>query len=1530
MMIRSLVIISFIFITQFVVAQLSPFDIYLVGLDNQINDYHDFSVVIRTGKNIHKDQQFGLLNAEYNETNESWIPQNGNLVEFLSLTWTGSTIAKGTDIVIISDLQNLDKPFIIKDQNLNDITHFFEIKFKVELAQSFLGFENTSIYLYQGILLDQENHYTKLLGTILDGWHYGYDIEKYKALDIPIELISKDTYLGNLTGSISYFNPLGGDEKSPCCEDPKENTSTEIVGGKPMFFTGSSKLDFYSPKSYSIGNTTLGASSITLSGATALNSTKNECCEGILELEASGCELNVVYDPCEFGLQKTYTIIDKITNVVVYNGSGPIDGFNFPSTGSYVINIECNQSRNQQTPCSFETVIDADCEGCNRDIDVELDDDCIAHVSVTNCINPVINWYQQGSNTVLSTGSSFIPTSNGIYAYVVSGCNNCDDATGIIQVGCYDEPCDCPLSIDVDKCLATASHPCHQYQGLWYGSYSSGESLTLISGSTNNSIDLSLYPFSYFTYLYEDGNCKFSQEIEKPQICQDNCEDCDVAIALTTDCTNLYFTNNSLACHLLLTDPTQGYTPVYVFDDGISVDEGLNYNEFFDINPNEDGTYYIRYEKDGCDDILTNEIIVDCSPECGDCDNLQLIYDDENCTLSLSPDQNCLQILASLGFTIKYWYSPDPMTFLYSSEYVADDFFGNDIENGSYYIEYTHEECQLSQNTTNTILVDCNKCPSCIPEFGNIGSCPISMNCHQEYIDAQFDIVYKLNGQEISYDQFMSDAPGTGIFEVSYTSTTSATSNCSSINISQYYDCNCLPSNCGIELFLDNNSCTLSIEENNCGESLLNGHAGYTPTYFIDGQEQSGLSMMDIESNFLAANTNGLYKVVYSKVGCIDIEDELPVSCNPICTCTPTVYVDDCVLIIDDCGYNTNIYFNNASSPIASNVSHYNIDNGAGDGFYSVEFTSTDCAPQATWSQNINCACSCDTPPLFGFDNATCFLYNFGCNNYASNTYTDPQGTSVNSVSNNSEFYDVFASIVDQPGIHTMTWYNTQNNSCSPISISINVTQDQLDACAPDCDDDPENDATTQSCDYDLQIINPNNGESDRIALSLNTGSTQHNFIYNEETTSCTSSESNTFVLNNLSELALYKKINAKLDIGNGFGEGDYLTEINIWDAVNLIPYSLNLNPYDPNASLNGCAGNISINDLIFDGNSYNEYCENLEILIQNSICSQIDNSYLENSHYILNIESQLSLDGTEVRIYLIWTIRYDYNSGPWLGFSGFFDGYNGLNHTYRYLESYNNSEPFATTGAFVFEMLNDNQFSISNNLSCTSINENINISQMSNIVGSWHNFSANFVQGFSVINVVPNGFSQNRPINWNSPFPITCNEINLSVTNQCPDATNYVWSTGALTPSISVPQNSGEYTVTFDCPDGCTYEVCFDTDNPNGVCNPSTLQSTETNELSQQLTQREVEELDKHNIKISPNPSNRYFNLEIVHDAEEQSMLYIHDATGKVMQQNNLKLNHGITEHRIDASSHPPGLYFLQVETQDYQYPIQKLIIIK
>lgn len=82
------------------------------------------------------------------------------------------------------------------------------------------------------------------------------------------------------------------------------------------------------------------------------------------------------------------------------------------------------------------------------------------------------------------------------------------------------------------------------------------------------------------------------------------------------------------------------------------------------------------------------------------------------------------------------------------------------------------------------------------------------------------------------------------------------------------------------------------------------------------------------------------------------------------------------------------------------------------------------------------------------------------------------------------------------------------------------------------------------------------------------------------------------------------------------------------------------------------------------------------------------------------------------------------------------------------------------------------------------------------------------------------------------------------------------------------------------------------------------------------------VKSLEAAQLSVFPNPSNGIFILK--NEVNQKGDVFIHDATGKIILESNLKSE---PQQTININAYPKGVYFLQVEIEGLQY-FEKIIL--
>ncbi|MBN2777279.1 MAG: T9SS type A sorting domain-containing protein [Bacteroidales bacterium] len=78
----------------------------------------------------------------------------------------------------------------------------------------------------------------------------------------------------------------------------------------------------------------------------------------------------------------------------------------------------------------------------------------------------------------------------------------------------------------------------------------------------------------------------------------------------------------------------------------------------------------------------------------------------------------------------------------------------------------------------------------------------------------------------------------------------------------------------------------------------------------------------------------------------------------------------------------------------------------------------------------------------------------------------------------------------------------------------------------------------------------------------------------------------------------------------------------------------------------------------------------------------------------------------------------------------------------------------------------------------------------------------------------------------------------------------------------------------------------------------------------------------------VYPNPSNKYFNINIQSNQEDIFQLLLFDLTGRIIYSNSISVSGFETSHTIDASEIPSGTYVLQITSQKRTEIINEILI--
>ncbi|MCB0578530.1 MAG: T9SS type A sorting domain-containing protein, partial [Phaeodactylibacter sp.] len=72
--------------------------------------------------------------------------------------------------------------------------------------------------------------------------------------------------------------------------------------------------------------------------------------------------------------------------------------------------------------------------------------------------------------------------------------------------------------------------------------------------------------------------------------------------------------------------------------------------------------------------------------------------------------------------------------------------------------------------------------------------------------------------------------------------------------------------------------------------------------------------------------------------------------------------------------------------------------------------------------------------------------------------------------------------------------------------------------------------------------------------------------------------------------------------------------------------------------------------------------------------------------------------------------------------------------------------------------------------------------------------------------------------------------------------------------------------------------------------------------------------------ISLFPNPAAHTLHIQFSSFQAKQATLTVHSAAGRLQYREQLKLSPQLQQHQVDVSAWPPGVYFLRLQTKEWQ----------
>jgi len=179
----------------------------------------------------------------------------------------------------------------------------------------------------------------------------------------------------------------------------------------------------------------------------------------------------------------------------------------------------------------------------------------------------------------------------------------------------------------------------------------------------------------------------------------------------------------------------------------------------------------------------------------------------------------------------------------------------------------------------------------------------------------------------------------------------------------------------------------------------------------------------------------------------------------------------------------------------------------------------------------------------------------------------------------------------------------------------------------------------------------------------------------------------------------------------------------------------------------------------------------------------------------------------------------------------------------------------------------------------------------------------------------------------------------------ECVDKITIVYGTGSQSPTHNPDYSKiviGESVFMIEqCKEGCS-EPCIasnDSDN-DGVCDNEDKCpgyddhiDTDGDGIADGCDNNSREGLTKASLKLYPNPvyGSKNVTIEIDTEISGNAQFILLDATGRVYSSENIQLENDLTIHQISTAQLAAGIYFIQLQTQDWQQIYDmKLVVVK
>lgn len=1008
---------------------------------------------------------------------------------------------------------------------------------------------------------------------------------------------------------------------------------------------------------------------------------------------------------------------------------------------------------------------------------------------------------------------------------------------------------------------------------------------------------------------------------------------CEVSLSKNADCSLISFTNAADEnCHEEIIT-SSGYNPLFEFNDG----SGNGYasipeNDFW--APLLNGDYRIRYTKQGCTDILSNIISIDCQPciFCGEGEGLQLNND---CPMELVFGDQCFQNLVNNGYEICYKINNVCST-QYTDYDDLDDFLNSVQHEFTYQIELQLNGCIVK---SNRVIADCNNCPDdpVITIGRNLSNCTIHFTGNSESVhyqilnDGNYTVQYEI-------DPFGSDPPiyvtlaeflngnMEGTYRIYYVFS-DADCNYFAFSSNTIY----LPNSCDPDCYdiSDINNCLPILESTSdcrilfegstysCHNAILN--EGYSASYYFNSIDYGG--------SFIAQelSSNGLYEIVYAKNGCDDIIVSIQIDCitAPECDCHPSILYS-----------NTQCYlYNDTANDLCLNYNHY--------WAYSSANTNPNSPPSISTFASINGSANVDyiTP------------------------YTT--STSVNPCTENGWYALIY----------------TSQTVCHSNGMPVEHVEMVYVDCVDDCD--PVSQLTLSSDFTNGNNVTLTSGSSNNFVSCYNM--LHFSDLYNSNLaigTEIQITSTSSYVTNLFGQTSFTLTVaqGNNIDANNAIHFYDGApTQVTIFATIcdqtcdeNTLVFNVNLN-----CNCNPPSGNLILQST-FDGNTY-IYPPGSTIPLSNfGNCSNQSHISLFyepsaygnewNTNFSANNGLTIPSSGTQLQIPVNpqqdYVLTYtDCNGGTtqWLiendctdncacdppgnlyvnGCQLTWDGCpNGSVVRLNYIEEGTGQAGTISNPQQPYTAISDGTYWLEYTFSDPSCNASVTGSQVTvdddcenqcpiSVTDPWGDSSAfNCADNSLRVNWNYSGTNPNLEYTLRGhPWKVCDDEWTFaslpSVVNNIPITTNPI-----VIENLDLSFHSMYAINILDLNTGCTVTHCYEVDcsNTQIVSDQEVALASLNSTTSLEKRNREPE----NHLNIHPNPSRDIFNIEIFAGDEAEATLVLREITGKTVVKEKLTLREGENQHQLDAKRLSPGIYFMEINTPHHAFEVKKLVVIQ